>query len=178
MVQKIEDFKIESERIVLVPISQEYKEVIFREFTDEITLYMFPSTPKEISETEEFIRATLEKVQKKEEIVTVILKKENSEFLGCCGLHRIDTKTPEIGIWLKKGAHGYKYGQEAIHALKDWADKNIDYDYLIYPVVKENTASRRVPESLGGELVRSFEKANQSGLVRGMVEYFIYSDKK
>lgn len=51
--------EIFTNRLVLLPISQKYKEEIFREFTKEITTYMYPRPPQDIVETEEFINDSL-----------------------------------------------------------------------------------------------------------------------
>jgi hypothetical protein len=56
-----ENITIETERLLLVPTTQEYLEEIFREFTDEVTKYMFPRTPKEISEVKGRIDACLKR---------------------------------------------------------------------------------------------------------------------
>ncbi len=55
----LQNIIIETERLKLIPISLEYKEVIFREFTDSITRYMFPQPPNDISETESFIKQSI-----------------------------------------------------------------------------------------------------------------------
>jgi len=43
--------EIETERLRLVPISMDYAEDIFAEFTDEVTKLMYPRAPVEIEET-------------------------------------------------------------------------------------------------------------------------------
>ncbi|MDZ4875470.1 MAG: hypothetical protein CLLPBCKN_004866 [Chroococcidiopsis cubana SAG 39.79] len=69
-------------------------------------------------------------------------------------------KTPEFGIWLKT-AHGRKYGLEAIRGIKNWAEQNLDYEYFLYPVNRANIASRKIPETLGGKVVREYEHKRQ-----------------
>ena len=98
--------------------------------------------------------------------------------MGCGGLHHIDTKTPELGVWIKKSAQGNGYGKETIIALKEWADKNLDYEYILYPAVEENYPSRRIPEFLGGEVFREYDKVNMSGKEQHLLEYRIYPSKK
>src|SRR6185437_7906372 len=105
-------------------------EYIFKEFTPEITTYMFPSSPKEISETQAYIDSMQPKLQTGEEFPVVILHKTTGEFLGGAGIHKLHTKTPELGIWIKKSAHGNKYGQEAVAGLKKWIDDTISYHYI------------------------------------------------
>lgn len=167
------NLEIITSRLLLKPISIIYKEEIFREFTEKITTYMCPRPPQEISETESFINDSIAKMKNEKHLGFVILKKDTKEFLGCTGIHNINHKTPELGIWLKKTAHGNSYGLETITALKEWAEENLDYEYLIYPVDKENIPSRKIPEKLGGEIAREYDKINLSGRVLHLVEYRI-----
>jgi len=104
----------------------------------------------------------------------VIVDKNTGEFIGCGGLHHIDTPHPEFGIWLKKSAHGHGYGKEAIVAMKDWADQNLAYEYLIYPVDKANIASCRIPEFLGGKISGEHSDVGMGGNKLNIVEYRIY----
>lgn len=170
-------FSIETERLLLRPVSMEYVEEIHKEFDDGITKYMFPSTPENISDTKKFIEESTKGFLQGEEIVTVILKKDTLEYLGNGGIHHIDTKTPELGIWVKKGAHGNHYGREAVAGLKKWADVNLNYEYLKYPVAEENISSRKIAESLGGKEVLKYQHTNQNGVQLNMVEYHIFSGK-
>lgn len=167
--------EIFTNRLLLQPISLKYKKDIFKEFTEEITTYMHPRPPQTISETESFISESLLNIQNGDELIVGILKKDSQEFLGCSGIHKINSKYPEIGIWLKKSAHGSGYGIEAITALKDWAQSNLDYKYLLYLVDRANIPSRKIPERLGGQIFREYEQTNLSGKVLHLVEYRIAS---
>jgi len=103
----------------------------------------------------------------------VVLKKDSEEFLGRFVLENIDKKNPEMGGWLKKSAQGYGYGREAAAALKDWADRNLQYDYILWPFATLNTPSRKLAESLGGTIRREYEKKTASGNVWDYVHYWI-----
>jgi len=59
--ENISNITIETERLLLVPTTEEYTQKIFDEFTDEVTKYMMPNTPKEISETKAWIDSVLKK---------------------------------------------------------------------------------------------------------------------
>lgn len=167
----LQDTKILSQRLLLIPITMEYKESIFKEFTSKITTFMYPKPAEKIEETEEFINGALEELKEGSDLQLVVLDKETKEFLGCAGLHRLDRKTPEFGIWIKESAHGNGYGKEAIIAVKEWADTNIDYEYILYPVVDDNYASKRIPEFLGGEVAREYDEVNLSGVNQHILEY-------
>lgn len=169
---------IETERLRLVPINLSYQEEIFKEFTSEITTYMFPKPADAIAETVAFIESSLQKNQSGTDLQIVVTKKDSGEFLGCGGLHHIDTPTPELGIWIKKSAHGHEFGKETMIALKSWADQNLNYEYIIYPVDKNNFASRRIPEFLGGKITREYKEVGQAGQQLNMLEYRIYPPAK
>ena len=78
---------IRGERITLSPVSLKFREDIFREFTKEITRFMFPASPTEISEIDSFIELSKEGMGNKTDLVLAITDIESGEFLGMCGLH-------------------------------------------------------------------------------------------
>ncbi len=169
---------IETKNLLLQPITLDYKEEIFREFTPEITTYMFPKSPDKIEETIEFIETAMKENEKGSNFQVVVLNKATKEYLGNAGIHNINTKTPELGIWIKKSAHGNAYGKETMVAFKEWADENLDYEYILYPVVDENYASKRIPEFLGGKIFREYDEENMSGRKQHLLEYRIYPPQK
>lgn len=167
--------EVGTDRLLLLPISEKYAEEIFRGFTAEVTRYMFPKSPNRIEETHEFINRSLKGMRRGEDLQFTITAKESGEFLGCCGLHGHDNpKTPELGIWLKIAAHGSGLGKESIVALKQWADENLVYDYLTYPVDRDNVPSRKIPEALGGEIFEESHCMSQDGRMLDIVVYRIY----
>jgi [ribosomal protein S5]-alanine N-acetyltransferase len=165
---------IEGDRLRLVAISDKFERDIFENFTDEVTHYMFPSPAKDLEETRNFIVESSRSMQIGNELLLAILSKPTGEFLGCCGLHgEGKIRTPELGIWIKKGAHGNGYGREAIHTLVDWSWNSIDLDYFIYPVDRRNIASRKIPEFLGGEVVEELKAQTPTGKILDNVVYKI-----
>lgn len=166
---------ISTPRLELTPISMDYLEIIFSSFTPEITQYMFPKSPTDISETENFINDMLVKTKKGEDICLVILDKKK-QFIGIVGVHEAHTNTPDLGLWLKKSAHGNKYGLEAITALKEWVEKNLEYFYLAYPVDRRNIASKKIPEALGAQVEAEYQKQALSGNILEILEYRIYKN--
>ncbi|MEI7616912.1 MAG: GNAT family N-acetyltransferase, partial [Actinomycetota bacterium] len=121
---------ISTNRLRLLPISLEYRDIIFQEFTKEITVFMVPQPSDEINDTTLFVTSSFEEMKAGKIIQQVIINAKTNEFLGCAGLHGLDTATPELGIWIKASAHGNKYGREAMQGIKDWADKNLTYEYI------------------------------------------------
>ena len=168
---------INTSRLKLIPTSLKYASDIFKEFTPEITIYMYPRSARKQEETENFIRLSNLNMKSGKVFQAVILNKTTGEFLGHGGIASLDTNTPELGIWIKKSAHGNKYGKEAVIGLKKWLDENVKYKYIIYPVDRKNLASRKIAESLGGIIEDEYKKESLSGNILDEVEYRIYPQK-
>lgn len=162
---------VDTDRLVLRPVSDDLKFDICNEFTPEVTKFM-PFMPNcDIKVTEDFIANSNQELISGKGIQFCIIKRETNEFLGCGGLHHTDTKAVEIGLWLKKGVHGNGYGIETVKALIDLAEKNLDIDYLFYPVDKDNWASRKIAEKLGFIPARSYEKKKSETENLHIIEY-------
>ncbi|NQT63348.1 MAG: GNAT family N-acetyltransferase [Candidatus Marinimicrobia bacterium] len=171
------DIEISSERLKLTTSLKPYSEDIFREFNDDIIQYMLPKPAERIEETKAFINDSLVGMRRGWNLVLAITLKAGDEFLGCCGLHGEGRhRTPELGIWIKKSAHGHKYGQEAIQALAVWAYENLDLDYLIYPVDRASIPSRKIAESLGGRVFEETQVKTARGSYLDEVKYKLTID--
>lgn len=171
-----ENFTIvtEKEQFYLKAIEQKFAKDIFNELTDEITYYMYPSTPQKIEETEQFIDESIEKNRIWRQIQMVILSKENDEFLGCAWLHKMNTPTPELWVWVKKSAQWNWYGKKAMEVLKRRADKNLNYKYIIYPFDTDNIASRKVAEYLWWRYADEYYSQNMDWTYSYVLEYRIF----
>lgn len=163
-----------SDLLIQKAISKEYAHDIFTEFTSEIALYMGPKPPEKIEETFLFIDQSIEKIKNGTDLQLVIILKNTHEFIGCSGIHRIDSKHPRLGIWIKKNAFGNGYGLEAVKALIQWARNNLCFEYIRYPVDKNNYPSKRIPEILHGKMVREYKAVNRCGEYLDCIEYAVY----
>jgi len=167
------DFKIITERLLLVPINILYQADIFREFTEDVARYLVPQPTGDINDTVNFINDSFEETRQGRELQLIALDKKTKEFLGCVGLHKINTKKPEFGLWFKKSVWGLGYGKDSMLALKNWAEVNLEYEYIIYPVFKDNLPSRKIAEFLGGKIAREFIGKNFKGEESEEIEYLI-----
>lgn len=168
------DLDIHSERIRLIPISYRFADDILRELNPDITRYMTPNAPQALSEVTSFIDQSIEEMQAGNEFVSVIVDAFSEEFLGICTCSaKGNPDTPELGIWIKKSAHGKKLGLENISALVEWARANLCYQFLIYPVDRANIASRKIPEALGGQIIMRKPLDTQCGIPLDGVVYHI-----
>jgi RimJ/RimL family protein N-acetyltransferase len=65
-------------------------------------------------------------------------------------VRRRDSVSPEIGLWLKESVHGQGFGREVVASLVEWGHSTLGKGSFIYPVAVQNTASKRIVESLHG----------------------------
>ncbi|TAE29041.1 MAG: N-acetyltransferase [Cytophagales bacterium] len=164
---------LETDRLVLKPISPDYTDAIFSEFTPDVATYMYPRPAEQRMETEAFVQSAMADNEDETSLTMVITLRETGEFLGCVGLHKLADPRPEFGIWVKQSAHMHGYGREAIRVLKRWADQYLNYEYLMYPVDSRNIASRKIPESLGAAIVGQFEGTGGMGQDLTLINYRI-----
>ena len=169
----LEKLVLKTRRLKLVPIDLDFKGVILNSFTSEITKYMYPQPTGEIADTIKFIVTGMDGLKYGTNLQMVIVSKKKKEFIGCVGLHNLISKQPEIGIWVKKDAHGNGYGIEAVNRMIKWARKNLEFDYLKYPVDRKNISSRRIPEYNKGVIMKEYSEKNESGSILDIVEYWI-----
>lgn len=172
-----ESFEIETERLVLIPITLEYAQDIFTEFDEEITKYMFPIPAKEISETENRINDSREKDLDWKNIQLVIVEKITREFIGCVWLHAAETDCPELWIRIKKSMHWKRYWFEAVEWLKNRADTNMIFDYLYYPVDHRNIWSCKIPQKLWWvtDWIMTLKQSPDPNKILESITYKIYS---
>jgi len=166
--------KIKTDRLLLSPIDYSHTEEMFTQFDKETTRYMFPKPAEKIEETRAFIKTSLEELSNGTALQLMIIIEKTKEFIGCAGIHKINSLKPELGIWIKKYSYGNGYGIEAITGMIKWVKETIEFDYLVYPVDKKNLQSRRIPERNGGIIGREYKEINKAGFELDIVEYWIY----
>lgn len=166
--------RTEGERVVLSPVSPEHTPAIFKEFTGDITRYMIPMPLRDMAHTNEFVDRCIENMKAGCEAVFAVTDVGSGEFLGICALHaNNDPQTPDLGVWIKKAAHGKRLGREAVRCLVAWARENIVFDYLAYPVDRDNIPSRKIAESLGGFVICERVRESMAGTKLNEVVYRI-----
>jgi [ribosomal protein S5]-alanine N-acetyltransferase len=164
---------IETPRLMMRPVSRDYAAEIFAAFTAEVCRHLFPQPASQIAETLDFIDRSRTGMTAGEELAVSVFARADGAFLGGAGLHDLASGVPEVGIWIKMAAHGYGFGFEATAGLIRWGSQTLGVREFRYPVMVENWPSRRIPERLGGTIVREFRKPNAAGVMRDLVEYMI-----
>lgn len=165
--------RIESERVLLVPIHAGFTTPMFETFNARITRYMHPKPSDTVEEMGRFVSDSVAGLAAGTNLQMVILSRPDEAFLGCIGLHELDRPDPEMGIWLTEAAQGRGLGREAASALIAWARAQGRFACIRYPVDRRNLASRKIPEGHGGVVVGAFKAISGSGAELDLVEYRI-----
>jgi RimJ/RimL family protein N-acetyltransferase len=107
------------------------------------------------------------------ELHLVIRLNSTDEFVGRAGLHPADGTMLETGVWIKESAQGHGYGREAVAAVIKWAGEKLRPSGFLYPVVDENTPSRRLAEALGGKIIGMRQRRKPGDKERKLLLYHI-----
>lgn len=168
--------EITTDRLTIRPSIIEDAQDIFANFTQRVATYMSPQPFKSVDEVKKWLTTVIKEVESGKNFQVTILDKNTGEFIGMGGVHELHTRTPEFGIWTKESVWGSGMGHEAVEALNEWAQKNLDFDYIKYPVIPENKPSRSIAESLGGKLEDEYDDKDSLGNPIKLIEYRVYPD--
>ncbi|ASK31832.1 GNAT family N-acetyltransferase [Chryseobacterium sp. T16E-39] len=164
---------IKTGHLILQPVDDLYIDDILQHFTSEITRYM-PFNPKgNRNEIISFVNESKRTLLENTDLVMVVLDL-NKNFIGCCGIHNITEESIELGLWLKKSAHGKGFGTEIIKNLIQFAEDNFTFRYILYPVDQDNIASRKIPEKFDFSPFKKYKKEKDSITDLNIVEYRKY----
>ena len=162
---------IKGKRVELKVVNESFKDEIFKEFNESIITYMYPCVNDDISQVEGFIKRSQLKAEEGIDFTFMIIDKDTGEYLGNGGVHHLDQETPELGIWIKKSAHGNHYGYEAVEIAFNYF-KN-QYQSFLYPVDKRNIPSKKIALGLGGKLSRTYDVTTDDNRLLYIEEYII-----
>ncbi|AYO54798.1 GNAT family N-acetyltransferase [Acinetobacter wuhouensis] len=168
-----EKIVIQSSRITLKPFTAHDADESYGCITPTLTRFMSWEPPENRQVYDGIWQGWIQHIAERSEYVFIIRHAESGEFLGLGGLHDVQSKTPELGIWIREDRHGAGYGKEAVTAIANWASANFDFEHFIYPVAIENHASCRIAESLNGIAMYCTQKPKYKA-----VTYFIAKNKQ
>jgi RimJ/RimL family protein N-acetyltransferase len=143
---------IESDRLFIKPFSAADANEAFSCITLSLTRFMSWEPPANSESFTLIWQAWLSTMAKGIELILTIRQRDNEMFLGLIGLHHIESENPELGIWIREDRHREGLGKEAVSCVAEWASRELGIECFIYPVAEANYASRRIAESLGGEI--------------------------
>ena len=151
---------IETNRLLLMPISNNYFEEINKLFISQ----KIKSTAKKFTEktkdTKIFIEESLERLINGIDLQMIILNKGTNEFIGLIGLYKLNTLEPFVKISTIKLFHKNGYGLEAMNGIIEWAKRNIKYNYIYYDFNKSKIKNKKASEEKISETMKII-KANK-----------------
>lgn len=76
-----------------------------------------------VDDTEAVMRRMAAAFIRREDLMLLLFRKADGEFIGSSGLHRIDWSVPcfEIGYWIRTSMAGQGYMTEAVNAITQFA---------------------------------------------------------
>ncbi|MBQ7501964.1 GNAT family N-acetyltransferase [bacterium] len=164
-----------TERLILLPLGMEYCDDIYREFDEEVALYMVPRafSVQDRSAAEMFLKNCELANLNGTDLELAVLDKNTREFIGAAAVIKLHRRVPEIGLWVKKSAWGRGYGLETVRALIDWTFAHKAYPYILYPVDRDNRPSCLIAEACGAKEDNDYMQKSESGRTLNVIEYHI-----
>ncbi|RLM16828.1 GNAT family N-acetyltransferase [Gibbsiella quercinecans] len=142
--------RLNTDRLLIAPFTAADAEEVYQAITPTLTRYMnFEPSPS----PEEFAnvwQGWLPLIREGEEAIFIARLCGSKQFVGMVGAHNLQSKTPELGVWVAESLHNQGYGREMVRAVAAWASERYHPKHFVYPVAEQNTASRRIAEALGG----------------------------
>jgi len=142
----------------------------FAEVNDRIARYMSWNPPSP-EEHEAIVQGHIASMKAGGDLGLVLRLSTTNEFIGRASLEPADGTLLETGIWIKEAAQGIGYGREAIAALTRWASETFHPSGFLWPVVDENTPSRKLAEALRGEIIGTHQRQKPGDVARALLLY-------
>jgi polyribonucleotide nucleotidyltransferase len=166
----ISNVRLETEHLILRPIQESDASEIFENYDFEISEFVGVDRG-EIEGTKIFVKKSILKLINRTCLTLVI--RNSDEFYGLISLSKINSGSPEIGIWLKKDMHSQGFGSEALLALFEWTKKNVKYNHIAWKAREDNVKSIKLAEKIGGQFVSNVKYTRQDGKITDSVLYHI-----
>ncbi len=161
----------DSDRLHFEIVNEKFKDAIFEALSPVVAKFL-PFIPSgKLEDTQGFIDYSIAQLNKGQDITLTASDKQTGEFIGCCGIHDICKENVSLGIWLKEAAFGKGYGTELIQALEGFILKNMQVDYIIYNVERNNSGSIKIAEKLGYIFDHEFVRNIEDVKILNMLQY-------
>ncbi|MBM7693189.1 RimJ/RimL family protein N-acetyltransferase [Peribacillus deserti] len=147
--------KIESERLYIRPCQPGDGQKVFEAIQaskKELSQWLpFAQKHMSLDEVEEGVRKSFSKFITREDIRLHIFRKEDDQFIGSTGLHRMNWDIPkfEIGYWVDSRYAKKGYITEAASALTRFSFEFYRAKRVEIRCDPDNIDSRKIPEKLG-----------------------------
>ncbi len=143
---------IETERLILKSISQEDRDFVFSQFSDEVvTKYLYDEEPlTSISGADEIIDLYVKSASIGQSR-WILIRKSDNQKMGTCGFHCWNPSeyTIDVGYDLKEAYWGCGYMYEALKAIIALAVQELKIRQINAHIYVENDKSSKLAEKLG-----------------------------
>jgi RimJ/RimL family protein N-acetyltransferase len=154
-----EDFRLETERLLLRPYRPDDLDDLAAMFADPEHMRWYPA-PFDRETSHAWLERQIGAYGTRGFALLIVEDRVTGEFLGTTGpsLQIVeDVEEVEIGWHTRPGRKGEGIAPEAAAAARDWAFANLDIDHLISLVRPENPPSGRVAEKIGMHVDREVD---------------------
>ena len=159
---------IETERLLLQPLTTEFTDFVFQHFSNPaVTQYLLDEPPMtDYVQAEELVQFYSDSARRTHNR-WVIVQKNDKQPIGTCGYHKWDQRNfrAEIGYDLHPNFWGQAYMTEALKAVINTGFENMGLNRIEALVSVENNRSVRLLQRLG---------FRQDGVLR---EYYCFDTK-
>lgn len=145
------DFRLETERLVLRPFSEADLDGIHAVLGDPVSMRYYPA-PFTREQSQRWIDWNLGHYRDHGHGLWVLESKETGDLLGDCGLipQTVDGRREvEVGWHVRRDHQRKGLATEAARECVRWAFRELDLSRLVSLIRPENVPSRRVAEKLG-----------------------------
>ncbi|MHC5355034.1 GNAT family N-acetyltransferase [Myroides sp. LJL115] len=139
----------QSEDLLFECIDPKHLKDYFENLTPNVAKYLSFDSMENDKIIKEFIRISQIEQQRGTCLVMAVLDKNTKEFLGSCGIHDINERNAELGLWLKESAQAKGYGSQIVKTLLQICKGHTLSKSVIYCLEKENKASIELCQKFG-----------------------------
>lgn len=140
------DIQIETKRLKLKLLTENDLDDLVQLNLDPEVRAFFPDRIQNREQTKKRMLELIGNYTKHHLPQFIMLEKESNAFLGRCGFSLTEENEEEVGYLIHKKYWGKGYATEALNALINWANKNINRQYIIAFSPTAHIASQRVME--------------------------------
>lgn len=162
----IEDFRLETERLVLRPFAMDDLDGIHEVLGDPVSMRYYPA-PFTREQSERWIEWNLGHYRDHGHGLWVLESKVTGELVGDCGLipQTIDGRREiEVGWHVRRDLQRQGLATEAARECVRYAFEEMGLSRLISLIRPENVPSRRVAEKLGMEVEKEISHGPGAGM--------------
>ncbi|MFB6318623.1 GNAT family N-acetyltransferase [Saccharicrinis sp. FJH54] len=154
--------KLESQRLLLRPVTPDDKEDLFEYRRDKETNKYQGWIPETIGDVENFIGRLSTQINVPQSwFQFAIIEKTSSKIVGDLGIHFMDVenKQAEIGCTLHKNFHNRGYATESVNLVIDYLFNDLNKHRIITSIDPDNINSVRLVERIGFRKEAHFVKS-------------------